>query len=929
MQNIFPITSRFKTKIPKIIHQTWKSREIPGEYQKWVESWIKYNPGWEYKLWTDDDNRNLIKNHFPEHLQMYDSFPKNIMRVDTIRYFILYKYGGVYADLDFECISPLISLLANHSAVIGQEPIEHARVHGKNRMVCNAWMASEPGHPFWHAIISEIHKRHAEGVDNVMGMTGPVLVDDVYEHYSKSGINPVYLAPVEALYPLLAKMHGGKFRKSGQVYAIHHWKNSWTKSPSIPPNFPEFTFYPTLDSPLNDVEKGNDLEETRRKCLLNKDTICFNTDGWTKKHANDLQRVWPSDRGIYIKKFPNSFPIFEDYDLYVGKDSYGYDLYRFVSLDMNLLKKIADNDPSIVAFNSDGCMKYKLDKIEIPNNGLRGNTIAIYIKKNSKIPTWMENWDYYPCVDSIGNDIDKLNKQIIKPFSNLLENGSYSFMNEKNINEIIFDLEKNPDVKAFNTQGFVKSNIRPNNEWQFYPVYRYMGLFVKKENIKKRNFILESDNKNIEEKEIIIENENEIIIKKEKDENEILIKNEKEENEIIIKNEENEIIIKNEKEENEENEENEILKKKENIIDTLFNKSKEKNLENEIIQPFSKEELKDAKIPKIIWQTYKSSSQLPMEALQCISSWKKNNPEYEYRFMDDSQMLQFVEKEFSEPYISMFHSMPIPVMKADVWRIMVLYIYGGIYTDIDTKCLISIKNWENINNHSFIIGYESDDLHFCNWTMASSPRHPILKSILDQMVERSKDGINKHYKHFVHYHSGPGVVTKGISKFFEIGDSFHGKLRSFKVPKDYSTIVSFYPDNYFSSKYVNHLEASLNWKNKNYNSWKSEMESLNQNSRNGFFMKDIEKLYLDILRRPIDIEGKNHYQKQMIEQNWTIEQIKFDILNSQEFKEIQKKETEQFIKDNISKKSDFFITLFKKYNLEKEDIINMIENFKK
>ena len=32
---------------------------------------------------------------------MYNNYPKTIQRVDTVRYFILYKYGGIYADMDY------------------------------------------------------------------------------------------------------------------------------------------------------------------------------------------------------------------------------------------------------------------------------------------------------------------------------------------------------------------------------------------------------------------------------------------------------------------------------------------------------------------------------------------------------------------------------------------------------------------------------------------------------------------------------------------------------------------------------------------------------------------------------------------------------------------------------------------------------------
>ena len=65
-------------KIPKIIHQTWKTNNVPEKCKEWVKSWKEKNPGWDYRLWTDEDNRNLIKEYFPKFLKIYDSFYRTV-----------------------------------------------------------------------------------------------------------------------------------------------------------------------------------------------------------------------------------------------------------------------------------------------------------------------------------------------------------------------------------------------------------------------------------------------------------------------------------------------------------------------------------------------------------------------------------------------------------------------------------------------------------------------------------------------------------------------------------------------------------------------------------------------------------------------------------------------------------------------------------
>ena len=52
------------------------------------------HPGWEYRLWTDTENRELVQEHYPWLLQTYDRLPGNIMRADMARIMYLHQFGG-------------------------------------------------------------------------------------------------------------------------------------------------------------------------------------------------------------------------------------------------------------------------------------------------------------------------------------------------------------------------------------------------------------------------------------------------------------------------------------------------------------------------------------------------------------------------------------------------------------------------------------------------------------------------------------------------------------------------------------------------------------------------------------------------------------------------------------------------------------------
>lgn len=88
---------------PKIIHQSWKTIDVPEHWKISKENWIKYHPEYIYILWTDEMNLKLISNFYSDYLEQFKKYPHNIQRADFSRICYLHRYGGLYSDLD---ISP-------------------------------------------------------------------------------------------------------------------------------------------------------------------------------------------------------------------------------------------------------------------------------------------------------------------------------------------------------------------------------------------------------------------------------------------------------------------------------------------------------------------------------------------------------------------------------------------------------------------------------------------------------------------------------------------------------------------------------------------------------------------------------------------------------------------------------------------------------
>ena len=97
------------------------------------QTWRDQNPTWQYKLWTDEDNRNLVAHHYSWLLNAYDNLPSKIMKADIVRNLYMHRHGGVYSDLDTVAMQPMDelfrSLPAERSAVLARMSDDEAFEH--------------------------------------------------------------------------------------------------------------------------------------------------------------------------------------------------------------------------------------------------------------------------------------------------------------------------------------------------------------------------------------------------------------------------------------------------------------------------------------------------------------------------------------------------------------------------------------------------------------------------------------------------------------------------------------------------------------------------------------------------------------------------------------------------------------------------------
>lgn len=214
--------------IPRIVHQIWLGSPVPKKYQEWMSTWMNLQ-GWEYKLWTDKEVKQLkLVNQ-----NIYDSVTNYGQKSDILRMELLYLMGGVYVDTDFECLKPNFFEVLHNSVdfYAGIEPLEHAFLR-----INNAIIGASAGHPLIEKMILDLPKHfEANKTKWALISTGPVFMTKVIYDYLEQDHSEVnMLLPCSLVYPFSSRdvdrsPSPDSLVPMKETAAIHYWSKSWVK----------------------------------------------------------------------------------------------------------------------------------------------------------------------------------------------------------------------------------------------------------------------------------------------------------------------------------------------------------------------------------------------------------------------------------------------------------------------------------------------------------------------------------------------------------------------------------------------------------------------------------------------------------------------------------------------------------------------------
>ncbi len=215
-----PYQKNTEIRIPKIINTFWFSNDpIPEKYQKCVDSWKKYCPDYEIRIWSLNDYNPHGNRYFEEAISVKKwAFASDFSRID-----IICQNGGVYMDLDVEVVKPLDDLLHN-DAYLGFEDFE--------KIDCGSGFGAVKGNKIFAEIRDEYKDRAFILPDGSFDQTTcPKIYTPVLEKHglktngSFQEVEDITVYPFE--YLSAKSFLTGIIYQTKNTYTIHHHEGSW------------------------------------------------------------------------------------------------------------------------------------------------------------------------------------------------------------------------------------------------------------------------------------------------------------------------------------------------------------------------------------------------------------------------------------------------------------------------------------------------------------------------------------------------------------------------------------------------------------------------------------------------------------------------------------------------------------------------------
>jgi hypothetical protein len=107
--------------VPLIIYQSWRTNKVSVKMREAINKTLEMNPEFEYYLYSDEKCIEFIRENFkPDVLNAFTTLKPGAYKSDLWRYCILYVNGGVYFDIKYYTVVPLLNIVRDNPTIYVQ-----------------------------------------------------------------------------------------------------------------------------------------------------------------------------------------------------------------------------------------------------------------------------------------------------------------------------------------------------------------------------------------------------------------------------------------------------------------------------------------------------------------------------------------------------------------------------------------------------------------------------------------------------------------------------------------------------------------------------------------------------------------------------------------------------------------------------------------
>ena len=217
--------------IPKIIHYCWfGGKPLPKSAEKCIASWRKFLPDYEIKEW----NESTFDVNCTRYTAEAYAARKYAYVSDYARFWVLYRYGGLYFDVDVEIIKPLDDIIARGPFMGCEEAYTEGATPSALGVAPGLGLGVNPGLGLVKELLdnyeatsfeAENQDRNAGIYKTVVQYTTELLVERGLQNTNEIQlVDGIYIYPKEYFNPL---EHINQMHITENTRSIHWYDGTW------------------------------------------------------------------------------------------------------------------------------------------------------------------------------------------------------------------------------------------------------------------------------------------------------------------------------------------------------------------------------------------------------------------------------------------------------------------------------------------------------------------------------------------------------------------------------------------------------------------------------------------------------------------------------------------------------------------------------